>query len=131
MQVTQDMDGVRHAALELMVESLRAEDVDRVVENLIAQDADPETLAKALPRRSLPNAYYDYAAYIMWLRSMRDADVDMEILADEAEGLRAIESAWQQYERDHPPCPQCGTRQLSRNALSCRKNCGAKFERRR
>jgi hypothetical protein len=129
MTVTQDMDGVREAAVELMVESLKQEDVDRVVENLILHDAEPETLAKAVPRRSLSAAYYEWATYLMWIRGMRDSGVEMEILADEAEGLRAIEAARQEFERDYPGCPQCGTRQYSRFAMSCRKSaCGAKFE---
>jgi hypothetical protein len=124
--VSQDIDGVRAAALELMVESLREEDTDRVVANLLAQNASPETLAKAMPRRTLADAYYSYAHYIMWLRSMRVSEVQIDLLADEAEGLRAIETARQEFERDHPGCPRCSTRQYSRSPIKCRK-CGMDF----
>jgi hypothetical protein len=131
VNVTQDIDEVRQAALELMVESLKAEDVERQINNVLLDDDGLAALAKLMPRRSLTDAYYVYAEYLMWLRAMRDADVDVEILADEAEGLRAIEAARQEYEREHPACPECGTRQYSRFAVSCRiSRCGAKFEKR-
>jgi hypothetical protein len=131
VNVTQDIDEVRQAALELMVESLKEEDTERQLANLLAQGEAPEALAKMLPRRTLVDAYYLYAEYLMWLRATRDADVDVEILADEAEGLRAIEAARQEYEREHPACPECGNRQYSRFAVSCRiSRCGAKFEKR-
>jgi hypothetical protein len=124
------MNGVRQAALELMVESLRAKDVERVLDNLRAQDADETTLSKALPVRALPDGYYDFAVYILWLRSMRDSGAGMTIYADEAEGLRAIEEARQEFERDHPACPQCHTRQYSSTAIGCRNSrCGMKFRR--
>jgi hypothetical protein len=127
----QDIDEVRQAALELMVESLKAEDVDRQINNVLLDEDGLAALAKLMPRRSLTDAYYVYAEYLMWLRAMRDADVDVEILADEAEGLRAIEAARQEYEREHPACPECGVRQYSRFAMSCRiSRCGAKFKKR-
>jgi hypothetical protein len=131
MVVTQNMDGVRQAALELMVESLKAKDVERVLDNLRQQDADEVTLAKALPVRSLPDGYYDFASYILWLRSMRDSGSEMTIYADEAEGLRAIEEARQEFESKHPACPQCRTRQYSGTAIRCRNSgCGLEFKKR-
>jgi hypothetical protein len=105
--------------------------VDRQINNVLLDEDGLAALAKLMPRRSLTDAYYVYAEYLMWLRAMRDADVDVEILADEAEGLRAIEAARQEYEREHPACPECGVRQYSRFAMSCRiSRCGAKFEKR-
>jgi hypothetical protein len=130
--VTQDMNGVRQAALELMVESLGAKDVERVLSNLRAQDADEFTLAKALPVRDLPDAYYDFASYILWLRSMRNSGVEVSILADEAEGLLAIEDARQEFELSHPACSQCRTRQYSSTAIRCRNSmCGMEFRKAR
>jgi NADH pyrophosphatase NudC (nudix superfamily) len=130
--VTQHMDGVRQAALELMVESLGAEDVERQLDNLRAQDADEETLAKVMPMRTMADGFYDFAGYILWIRGLIDSNVEIPIMADEAEGLRALAAAQQEFERDHPACPQCGTRQYSSTAMRCRKSrCGMDFRKSR
>jgi hypothetical protein len=126
------MDGVRQAALELMVESLDAEDVERQLDNLRAQDADEETLAKVMPMRTMADGFYDFASYILWIRGLIDSNVEIPIMADEAEGLRALEAARQEFERSHPACPQCGTRQYSSTAMRCRKSrCGMDFRKSR
>jgi tRNA(Ile2) C34 agmatinyltransferase TiaS len=57
---------------------------------------------------------------------MREANIDIEVLADEAEGLRAIEDALHEYDRAHPGCPRCGVRQYSATSILCRK-CGLNF----
>ena len=121
MIVTQYIEGVRQAVLELMVESLGAEDVERQLDNLRAQDADESTLAKVVPVRTMAEGFYDFAAYLMWMRGKIDAGVGISILADEADGLSAFEAARQEFERGHPPCPQCSARQYSATAMFCRK----------
>ena len=127
VNVTQDIDGVQQAALELMVESLKEADVDRQVSNL-GEDATPEQLAKLMPRRTLADAYYDYASYLLWIRGKLEAGVELEILADEADGLTAVAAAWQEYEHSHPACPRCRTRQYSSTAMRCRNSrCGLDF----
>ena len=132
MIVTQYMDGVRQAALELMKESLGAEDTERQLDNLCAQDADEATLAKVIPVRTMADGFYDFASYLLWVRGILDANVEMSIAADEAEGLRALEAARQQFERDHPACLQCGRRQYSSTAMRCRNGrCGAEFGKKR
>lgn len=132
MIVTQCMDGVRQAALELMVESLGAADVERRLDDLCAQDADEDTLAKVIPVWTMADGFYDFASYILWMRSMIDSGVEMSVLADEAEGMRAVHAAIQEFERDHPPCPQCGKRQLSSTAIRCRNGrCGMDFRKKR
>jgi hypothetical protein len=124
--VTTDIPGIRQAALELLVESLREEDVERQLDSLREQDAAPEILAKLAPRRTLADAYYEYAAYILWLRGKRADGIDIEVLADEAEGLSTIEDALREYDRAHPCCPRCGFRQYSATTMLCRK-CGLNF----
>lgn len=132
MIVTQSMDGVRQAALELMKESLGAEDVERQIDNLRAQDADEATLAKVMPVRTMADGFYDFARHIMWIRQMINSGVEISIMADEAEGLCALEAARQEFERQHPACPQCGTRQYSSTAMRCRKGrCGLEFGKKR
>jgi tRNA(Ile2) C34 agmatinyltransferase TiaS len=61
---------------------------------------------------------------------MIDADVDITVFAEEAEGLRALASAQQQFERDHPACPQCGAQQYSTTPIKCR-SCRLEFKKRR
>jgi hypothetical protein len=126
--VTNDMEGVRQAALELMVISLKEEDTDRQIRNLLDQEASPETLAKVMPVRKVADGYYSYAIYLMWLRGMLDSNVELALLADEAEGLRTLQTARQQFERDHPACPGCGIRQYSTAPIRCRNGrCGMDF----
>lgn len=132
MLVTQNFDAVRQAALELMKESLKAEDIERQIENLLLHDAGESDLAKIVPVRTMADGFYDFATYILWLRGMIDADVEISVLADEAEGLRAIEAARQEFERDHPECPQCGRRQDSSTPIRCRNiRCRMEFTKRR
>ncbi|MFL6310578.1 MAG: hypothetical protein ACJ71W_00605 [Terriglobales bacterium] len=133
MIVTQDMNGIRRAALELMVESLGADDLARQIESIMSGDdlmAYAVSLAKTVPVRTVAEGFYDYAAYLFWIRSMIDADVDITVLAEEAEGLRALASAQQQFERDHPACPQCGAQQYSTTPIKCR-SCRLEFKKRR
>jgi hypothetical protein len=130
--VSEDTASVRQACIELFEESLHEDDTNRALENLVAQEADPETLKKALPVRTLVNAFYEYAAYLMWLRGMLSSDVELEILADEAEGLRTLEAARQEFERAHPACPQCRFRQYSTAPMTCRNRaCRMDFRKKR
>jgi len=133
MIVTQNTEGIRQAALELMEESLGADDLARQIESLSAEEdlmAYAVSLAKTVPVRSVASGFYDYAAYLFWIRSMIDADVELTILAEEAEGLRALAAAQQEFERDHPACPQCGARQQSSTPIRCRV-CRMEFKKRR
>jgi hypothetical protein len=80
----------------------------------------------------MADGFYDFASYLLWVRGILDANVEMSITADDAEGLRALEAARQQFERDHPACPQCGTRQYSSTEMRCRKGrCGMEFQKKR
>jgi hypothetical protein len=112
---------IKGAALELMVESLEEEATERRLRGLLNYHVDLEGLAKAARARSLAAGYYDAANYLMWLRGMIESGVDLELNADEAEGLSFIASARYEFERDHPACPQCGTRQCSTRPIMCRK----------
>lgn len=116
-----------------MNESLGADDLARQIESLSAEEdlmAYAVALAKTVPVRSVASGFYDYAAYLFWIRSMIDADVELTILAEEAEGLRALAAAQQEFERDHPECPQCGARQHSSTAIRCRV-CRMEFKKRK
>lgn len=133
MIVTQDMDCVRQAALELMVESLEADNCARQIQSIMSEQdlmAYAVSLAKMVPLRTVAAGFYDYASYLFWVRSMMDVNVDIQILAEEAEGLRAIEAARYDFERDHPPCPQCGARQYSSTPIKCR-SCRMEFKKKR
>jgi NADH pyrophosphatase NudC (nudix superfamily) len=132
MIVTQSMESVRQAAYELMVESLKEQDVDRQIDNLLLQDADVSTLAKVLPVRTMADGFYPCAVYFLKLRQMLDSGIAFSILADDAEGLCAVEAARQDFERDHPACPQCGKRQYSSTPIRCRSiRCGMEFGKKR
>ncbi|HLJ89577.1 MAG TPA: hypothetical protein VKZ53_22395 [Candidatus Angelobacter sp.] len=120
--VSQDHDGVRIAALELFEEQLHRHDADRALANaLISGDIDDALLAKLSPNSSLSPGYRDFVVYVLWLKSMIGAGVQFDLTDGEAEGLRAIEAARQEFVTKHPPCRYCGYFQYSTVSMRCHK----------
>ena len=106
--VSQDVEGIRMAALEIFEESMNSADLERRLSRLGPDD--PQVL-KLLPQRDLADGYYDWALYLLWLKSKMNAGVEFEMLyADEAEGLSALSLAMQDFEKKHPRCACCGER---------------------
>jgi hypothetical protein len=110
--VTQDAEGLRAAALEMMEEALDAPQRE-ANENLAEFTADPEQLlAAAAPKRTLSPGYYMWLGYIAEAIAQpleagiafRDADLG----ADELAGLTILSEARAKFRRMHPPCGGCG-----------------------
>jgi hypothetical protein len=123
--VAQDVEGIRLAALQLFEESLREKEMDRVISNASQAD-DLTALERVVQEQKLSPGYRDWTLYLIWLKGKIDTGVNLEISADEAEGLTALVSARQEFEREHPQCFKCGARQYSKVSLRCR-SCSVEF----
>lgn len=106
--VAQDGAGIRRAALEMLEHALSARAVERQLSNVDADDF--LQIEKIVPRRTLPDGYYDWAAYLFFLRRKMNDGIQYELKADEAEGLTAISLAVQDFEAKFPRCANCGER---------------------
>jgi ribosomal protein L40E len=122
-----DYPGLRTAAAEMYVESFLRKDLDELLEGSTREGA-VEALGKVLPARSVAHGYYQWVAYLMWLRSVTALPgAQIELMADEAEGLLVLADAEREFRNCHPSCFKCGA--LNEEAAwSCRK-CQAEFKR--
>ncbi len=120
MIVSSDIDGVRMAFIRLFEDSLRSADTERILGNLADTD-DLSQIERALPPNDLSPGYRQWCEYMLWLESMISANVNLSLDADEAESLRVLKAAREQFSNDHPQCSACGTMQSSRMSRHCRK----------
>lgn len=127
IQVNRDMQGVRLAALEIFEEQLVAKNTERQMRNLPPGVASEEIAKYARPQ-SLSPGYGEFALYLLWMEETMEAGIEMAVLADEADGLRAIAQARSEFRSKHPACPACGTLQLKQVVIKCR-GCGKEFKR--
>jgi hypothetical protein len=110
--VSQDAEGLRMAAFELMEDSLDAAQRE-ANERLAEHAANPEqVLAAAEPKRTLSPGYYLWLGYVAEAIAepleagiaFRDADLG----ADEIMTLTILAEARAKFRRMHPPCRGCG-----------------------
>lgn len=129
VQVERDMEGLQVALRELFEEAYLREAVAGVMER-----ADEAARARALddlPERSLSPGYYDRSTYLLDLASAIDCGVTYDaglLCRDDVRGLQVLKRAKNEFERDHPPCPRCGTRQDNKWVTVCR-SCSLTFSR--
>lgn len=123
-----DREGLKQALLHLMEESLTFRRIESTLDS--ASDATRERLLGQMPERQLTPAYYLLGDYLIWLAAGLEAVGASlpDATAFEANGLAILAAARNEFEREHPPCWQCGERQDSRDALQCCE-CGAEFKR--
>lgn len=120
--VERDKDGIRLAALELLEESLHAEERVRV-ERIAAQSADPEAvLAAAAPKRQFAAGYYLWVSYLLDLEMEMTFGVSIAATLAGADvlGLLAVREARREFEREHPQC-RCGRRKKNAWDPTCGK----------
>jgi hypothetical protein len=130
MLVSQDRAGIHQAALELFEEArLHGRDV---VEEFRARgaaafdDVEPEE-----SQRTLPDGYYSWVGYLLYLESLLELGLQFsprELEAADAIGLLVLKTARAEWSREHPACDDCGRPQETRFATHC-PYCGAKFAR--
>jgi hypothetical protein len=110
--VSQDEEGLRMAALELMEDALDAGQRE-ANEQLAEHSVDPELVrAAAQPKRTLSPGYYMWLGYVAEAIAepleagigFRDADLG----ADEIVALGILSEARAKFRRMHPPCNGCG-----------------------
>lgn len=110
--VSQDAEGIRLAALELMEESLDAPERERALRAAELTANPEETMAKIEPQRKLSVGYYLWLQFIVeaietpleYGVGFREAD----LAADELAGLLVVRNARAEFRREHPPCRGCG-----------------------
>ena len=129
IDVARDPEGVRMA-----LEAIFEEDFVRARIEREAAGANPETRARMesrLPARTLSPGYYRFAQHLFHLDAQRKAGIVFasgDLAAFEVEGLLALDRARGEFERRHPSCSSCGTRQENRFSPEC-CGCGVKFRR--
>ncbi len=110
--VSQDAEGLRVAALELMEDALDAPQRE-ANEQLAEHAAEPEKIREAAePKRTLSPGYYMWLGYVAESIArpleagiaFRDADLG----ADEILALMILSEARAKFQRMHPPCSGCG-----------------------
>jgi hypothetical protein len=122
-----DYPGLRIAAAEIYIESFLRRDLDEVLAGSLRESA-VEALVKAMPPRSVSHGYYQWVSYLLWLRSVTGLpSAEIELMADEAEGLIVVADAERDFRAHHPSCFKCGTLN-DESACSCRK-CQVEFGR--
>lgn len=127
--VARDYEGLKIAARELLEESLRADDRERL--EALAEQAPnrEEILARtAEATRTLADGYYTRIAYLVLLERARELGSAFrleELEATEFHGLVMLEAARAEFATDHPPCPGCGAPRATPFATRCSK-CGWK-----
>lgn len=123
-----DLQSLRVAAREMFEESL-FEDDDRRQAIAAEGASNGDRLWAQLGRRTLPEAYYVRASYLLDLDLMLNVGITFratELTRDDYYGLRAVRLGTSDFQRMHPPCIRCGTNQKDRGAKQC-WSCGAKF----
>jgi hypothetical protein len=119
--VSQDIEGVRMAALELLEDSLESEKNRKRLDSIAPDDLDQ--MRKLVPTSKLSPGYQNWALYLFWIERHIGSGISFaDLRADESDGLTALQSARQQFEYQHPPCPGCGVRLgncMLRTCFSC------------
>lgn len=110
--VSQDEEGLRAAALELMEEALDAPQRE-ANEQLADYVADPELLRNATQaKRTLSPGYYIWLGYVAErIQQPLEAGIAFrheDLYEDEITTLAILSEARAKFRRMHPPCSGCG-----------------------
>lgn len=98
--VAEDARGLAAAAAELLEESFAAQR---------EKNRAKEILEELAAKRRLPVGYYARVFALQELEEQLECGLNLSALpADIGEGLAALRRARAAFERQHPPCPQCG-----------------------
>jgi hypothetical protein len=111
IQVARDFEGLRQAAVTMLEEARLAQQRDRLAE-LADQVSEPSALLGPGPAaRTLAAGYYDRVVYLLDVEATLARGISIpssSLAATECLGLKALAAARVEFEREHPPCPQCG-----------------------
>ncbi|SRR6266702_4361583 len=123
IDIAQDREGLRHAALELMEEEFAMRQQDQRHTN---SSATPEySVAKPETQRTLSPGYYKWLGYIVgrvedWRAAgvlVFDPDCDAE--PDELPAIDALSEAFAEFDKRHPRCCGCGEPQRNVGKRMC------------
>jgi hypothetical protein len=133
IRVARDAEGLRIAARELFEEQFFANEDQRTLETA-EKAANREAVLRSLPeRRTLSPGYYIRARYLLDLELLFTIGIRFELSdlqPEEITGIRAVRSAQEEFERAHPACNKCGTRQKTAWGQKC-DGCGVELQRRK
>lgn len=121
--VARDYEGLKTAALERLEEAFQEKDVERTLRRATEGPCNAEdVIAACAPKQTLAAGYYARADYLFWLAGVMETVSfrPHELSVTEAEGLRVVAQARAQFQREHPPCPNCGAPNR-RHTLQCRE----------
>jgi len=125
MYVARDIPGTRKAIVELF--RYAYDDQDRKKRQrlaLLAANGD-EVIRGGAKDLTLPDGYYSRVAFLIWLQERLDLGVGVDQLsltAHDVEGLIVLAQEKAKFDREHPGCMRCGTRNTL-GMFQCRK-CG-------
>jgi hypothetical protein len=125
IQIWQAQDALEEAAIELFERSLTSEGRDRAIIHA-SQHNDLSELERVIEPEKYAPGFSAFLCYLLWLEGMLNIGVEFELYADEAEGLRLLKKARNDFEIEHPRCFSCGVHQFVRVAKSCHA-CGQKL----
>jgi hypothetical protein len=126
IEVARDYDGIRIAAREWYEEAHRW---PRVQRKLLLHgrtiDNREAYIRSELPQLTVAAGYYSWVSYLAWLDRVHEIACFRDLTADEAEGLRVLRDARNEFLSKHAHCPKCGGLN-DKGAIGC-ADCGAKF----
>jgi len=127
IRVSEDFAGLRRAALELLEEERtrpERERLKRVAEGAANAEALRAAASACGGRTLAPGYYRRVVEYLVWLERVVPlcGIGSRDLLPSDLTGLDALAAARADFEKQHPPCPQCGGPLENPAALSCR--CG-------
>jgi hypothetical protein len=129
IQVERDAAGLQIAVRELFEETLFEESMRPLLAKVGDDPEMRERIYAEAPERTLSPGYYDRCAYLLDLGSAIEAGAVYSadtLQRSDVTGLLAVRAAKAAFERDHPSCPACGTRQDNRYMKQC-KSCRCKL----
>lgn len=124
MYVERDYQNLRIAAREVFEEGLAWKRVQRRL--LLDRVPDrAEFIEQCMPARNLADGYYAWIDYLLWLSTMHDVVSFRDLTASEAEGIRLVRAARDEFAARHVHCPKCGELN-DRAAVGC-SSCATPF----
>jgi hypothetical protein len=121
--VESDYEPLRIAAREYYEEGWAFKKIGRSLRSGAANRE--EITRRALPERTVAEAYYCWVKYLAWLAPMHQVVRFADLTAAEAEGIGIISEAREEFLRAHPGCSKCGAMN-EKFAMRCRE-CHAEF----
>jgi len=114
---------LQQALVFLLEEQLERKEAERSLDRV--RGAKNAGRVRQATQRTLSEGYYLWAEYLFWLAEAMRAGAAFQLEARELDGVKLVQSARLQFEREHPACRKCGSPNKE-FALLC-WNCNARL----